>query len=314
MPLPQPTDTKPITYDFVFGYSTGHVGTTAMSDGTAYGHPSHVVFMHELKNGPYNFPKSAKFTTAVWKKGNSHTEYKFVRNTYVDFLKESRGENKTTLVDLGHNNLYFVNALVKYLLSQTTYRFLIVRVRRERYESAVSLSFDRPGRRHEDLCSALWFRYCPYDREEDVILHPPSRHAWLNFTTFQKALWLVDETEARWHRLVTENPCMNYTEVIWGSKWPHSFENATLTIARFLGLHLSHMVTSKESENRKKNNIHAGKENQDIYSHQIAIEDLEYKKIMRATVLTDSIRNPTNNTTDVVKNNFISNLGYFFLI
>ena len=74
----------------------------------------------------------------------------------------------------------------------------------------------------------------------------------MNFTTFQKALWLVDETEARWHRLVTENPLMNYTEVIWGSKWPNSFENATLTIARFLGLHLTRIVTSKESENRKK--------------------------------------------------------------
>ena len=69
------------------------------------------------------------------------------------------------------------------------------------------------GRRHEDICSALWFRYCPFDREEDVILHPPSRGAWMNFTTFQKALWLVDETEARWHRLVAENPFMNYTEV-----------------------------------------------------------------------------------------------------
>ena len=65
-----------------------------------------------------------------------------------------------------------------------------------------------------------------------------------------------------------------------------------------------------------KNNIHAGKENQDIYSHQIAVEDLEYKKIMRANLLADYHRSSSagSNTTYAVKNNLIRDLGYLFLI
>ena len=49
--------------------------------------------------------------------------------------------NKTTLMDLGHNNMYFFDALVQYLMVETNFKFIFVRIRRERLEGALSLTF-----------------------------------------------------------------------------------------------------------------------------------------------------------------------------
>jgi hypothetical protein len=51
---------------------------------------------------------------------------------------------------------------------------------------------------------------------------------------FQKGLWMVDETEARWQRYILEQfPSLNYKEVYWESTEGlsnHTFENAVSTV------------------------------------------------------------------------------------
>ena len=269
---------SPPPYEFVFAYSTGHVGTTAMGDGGVFGNPPNMLFLHEMQNGPVTLPKRNKFTTAAWSKSDYNGDYKWVKEVYMNFLRESK-EGKEVLVDLGHNNLYFALALVEYLLAETTHRFIFVRVRRDRLESAISLSFDRPNHQYTDICASLWYRFCPYDRENDVILHPPSRDVWNAFSVFQKTLWVVDETEAQWNRLVAEHGGLNHTEVLWGSKWAGSFENATAHIGTLLGLNVTALQQSETT--KYKENVHAGRDNQDAYAHLIAQQDIEYRRIMR---------------------------------
>ena len=46
------------------------------------------------------------------------------------------------------------------------------------------------------------------------------------------ALWIIDETEARWLRLVTENPSMEYTEVYWTTTYANSINEAASKIAK----------------------------------------------------------------------------------
>lgn len=266
-------------YDFIFGYSTGHVGTTSMNDGGVFGNPINMQFMHELASGPIEFPNRNKMTTAVWSKSDFKAEYKWVKDVYVPFLWKSKG-TKDVLVDLGHNNLYFARALVEYLMSETAHRFIFVRLRRDRLESAISLSFDRPNRQYTDICSSLWYRLCPFDREHDVILHPPSRDAWKALSIFQQALWIVDETEAQWNKLVASHRALNHTEVLWGSKWPGSFDNATLHIGKLLGLNMTTHHQGSEHRSKAKR-IHAGLDNQNAYAHLIAQQDIAYRRIMR---------------------------------
>jgi hypothetical protein len=200
-----------LPYDFIFGFSTGHVGTTALNEGKLYGDPPYVRFIHELHYGPYEFPDADEFSTEVWKKANYKAEYAFVKDKYVPFLLKNKG-NRQVLMDLGHNSLYFVSALVKYLMDETKYRFIFVRVRRERLESAVSLSFRHPDEPFADTCE-LKTRFCPYDRASENLLVLPSLKVWEQFTIFQKALWLMDETEARWNQLKATYPAMKTAEV-----------------------------------------------------------------------------------------------------
>jgi hypothetical protein len=212
----------------------------------------------------------------------------------MPFLKESKG-TKDVLVDLGHNNLYFARALVEYLLAETAHRFMFVRVRRDRLESAISLSFDRPNHQYTDICGSLWYRFCPYDRESEVILHPPSKEVWNALSIFQKALWIVDETEAQWNKLVEEHSGMNHTEVLWGSKWVGSFDNATIHIGKLVGLNVTAPL---QSEDRNKGNVHAGRDNQDAYAYLIAQQDIEYRRVMRegqaAAVAGGGVGGPVN--------------------
>ena len=235
------TSKKNNDYDFIFGYSTGHVGTTTLSEGRYYGQPSKIVFLHEMKYGPLGDNNVDiihwSYNTSVWKKNDLAKDMIYVKEVFLPFLLLSMKKAKAaTLVDMGHHNLYFIDALVKYLLNETNYKFLMVRLRRERLETAVSLSYHRPNRPMIDLCGELVTRYCPYDRVNEVVNKPPSIDVWNNFTVTQKALWIIDETEARWLKLIKDNPTMNFTEVYWSTAYPTSMDEAALKVAQFLNL------------------------------------------------------------------------------
>lgn len=125
--------------------------------------------------------------TLKWAKGSFASDYAFVREHYFPFVLQCRG-HKQTLLDLGHHNLYFMDALIEYITKETKMRVLIVRIRRERHEAALSLTFNTPTNQYLDLCAhgGLVYRYCPFDRTENVVLHPPSRQVWGNLTVFQQ--------------------------------------------------------------------------------------------------------------------------------
>lgn len=179
-------------YDFIFGWSTGHVGTTSLTNSQLYGDPSETYFLFE-SHGAFesiSIPSDQEMTKKKWRESSFEEEYLYVKKLYIPFILRAR-ENKTTFLDLGHNNLYFLNALVAYLSEEATYRFIFVRIRRDRLEAALSLSFKTPDDMFKDICKDLTYRYCPWERVEDVMLHPPSRDVWGSFNTFQRALWMV---------------------------------------------------------------------------------------------------------------------------
>jgi hypothetical protein len=82
------------------------------------------------------------------------------------------------------------------------------------------------------------FRFCPFDRKDEVINKLPDDIIWKNFTPFQQALWIMDETEARWHQMIKKHRSLNYVEILWGESWPGSFDLALNTIASLLKIDL----------------------------------------------------------------------------
>ncbi len=217
--------------DFVFGVSTGHVGSTSFSDRRLYSLP-HVLIMFE---GHYQNQSILSYTTtSKWKASNHSHEMEFVESVYIPFLLAIR-KQRTTLMDLGHNNLYFLEALIKYFAHSKRYRATFVRIRRDRYESARSLSYSTPEKELTSICGGLWFRYCPLDRKEDVILKPPSVLIWRSFTIMQQAFWLIDEVEARWLKALKHHPNIDRAEVYWSKEVDGMFDEAASTIGIVLG-------------------------------------------------------------------------------
>ena len=108
-------------FDFVFGWSTGHVGSTSLSSASTYSNPPHITFKFE------KFPRSI----SSWRNHGKEKEYEFARK-YLERLDKIRGNQ--TLIDLGHHNMYFINGLLQFIQeSPEAYRILFIRIRRHRY-------------------------------------------------------------------------------------------------------------------------------------------------------------------------------------
>ena len=121
-------------FDFVFGWSTGHVGTTTLSKGSSYGDPSSVTFVFEELPSPFGrLGRGRVRKMSVDYLASLEEEERFVSDRYIPHLLAFRG-NASTLVDLGHHNLYFAQGLLDYLhRHRQEFRVLFIRVRRERY-------------------------------------------------------------------------------------------------------------------------------------------------------------------------------------
>lgn len=276
-----PSPPPPVkVYDFIFGFSTGHVGTTTLSEKRFYGSPKNVQFLHELKYGKFDLDES--FLTERWKNSTFEDEYDYVKNVYIPFMVKSR-RGKDTLVDLGHNINYFTDALIQYLQKETHYNFIFVRIRRERIESAISLAFAHPDKPYDDLCFQLITRYCPWDRVQDVQLVPPSKQVYEAFNVYQQAFWLVDETEMRWIRLLRDYPDMNYIEVFWGKLFPMSMERAALSVAKLIGL--SKIEPFDQDWSHMDEHQHAGNLTVQLSPDEISQYDHKYQIAMKYTYL-----------------------------
>ena len=208
--------------------------TTTLSGQRLYGSPDNVTFLHEMKYGKAGQPKAEWiYTTEKWLAGDYSSERSYVKSRYVPWLLLNKYNHSRTLVDLGHNINYFVEALVDYLREETSYTFAFVRLRRERLESAQSLTFGHPDETFQDVCQDLVTRFCPFDHEEQVVHKMPNGSStWAAFSNVQKALWIADETEARWQQLKAKYPDMAYIEILWGKAWGGSIDHGALQVVQ----------------------------------------------------------------------------------
>jgi hypothetical protein len=217
----------------------------------------------------------------AWVNATYDEIYSWVKYIYMPLVQKS-SEGKPTVIDLGHHNLYFYDQLVDYLKAETNFSFAFVRIRRERLEHALSLRFSAPGKPMRDLCKELWFRFCPFDphmRAQEVVNNVSSKVFNNEFTNFQRALWIIDETEARWQRLVKEHPDMPTLELLWGKVWPQSITLSMMDIASQTLFSLDPSKDVVNASQAKSHTQHFGNGQLDMYN--FAKQDAAYRKLMR---------------------------------
>jgi hypothetical protein len=67
-------------------------------------------------------------------------------------------------------------------------------------------------------------------------------------------------------------------QVLWGNRWPGSFDESALVLARLLGIN-STAEFSMEWDHMQTH-VHAGADTESTYSYDIAKQDIEYRRIM----------------------------------
>ena len=116
------------------------------------------------------------------------------------------------------------------------------------------------------------------ERSEDVRLKV-SPHVWDSFDHFQRSLWIVDETEARWCQLLKMYPTMNVREVYWenlnGTKY--TFAKAVESFAAMLGLTASSLDVHK-NKHGNQNTHKTATERDELLKYQEL--DRVYQKAM----------------------------------
>jgi len=273
------TSSLTLQYDFIFGFSTGHVGTTTLSEGKLYGKPEKVAFLHEAHYG--RIPLEDIFDTKRYLNSTFEDQYAYVRDVYMPFLKKMRKKSKT-LLDLGHNINYFIQPLITYLINETKYKFIFVRIRRQRHEAAISLTYRHPDQKHDiHICESLVTRFCPLERQIEVALPlPHGEDTWDSFTNNQRALWITDETEARWQRILKVFPSLDSIEVLWGKQWPGSIERAAAKIGKLIGV--TEIVPFDPTWDHMEPHQHAGEVSAETdVLFQLAEEDRAYSLEMK---------------------------------
>lgn len=224
-----------------------------------------------------------RFATANWQNATYKDEYRFVKDYYFPWMEEMR--KGATFLDLGHHTLYFIEALVDYLMHETQYRFVVVRIRRSRYEAAVSLSFGQPGNEREDVCN-MRYRFCPHDRVTDVAI-PATDELWLEASAFQKTLWLIDEVEERWRRLLLRFPSMERVYIHWSSVDAQSFYEGAFLMGKLLRIAPAaiHVIHTR---------VHAG--NSTTQASLDAMEDSHLKEDREYRVMFNLAKYANHNT------------------
>ena len=260
---------------FVIGISNGHQGTSFLGGEDRYANGKlqrkQVGFFFERKSDCVRAPCQRKFfkfckphkgalSLRYWYrsiKGDSAlcraVQDKLVENVCMPRWVRSKPEK---VVVLGHDTLFYVYGLLPHL-NQTHF----IRLRRPRIETARSFTLSGktsldPVRQFEPVNDANClfqvvslkhemhphlnaYALCPLERSEDVVLKPPSMDVWRNLSYYQRALWFIDELEARWSLLLRHNPSIRYSEYAWSSRNPEKYGSMTQvhkSIAETVGL------------------------------------------------------------------------------
>jgi len=143
-------------------------------------------------------------------------EIEAVQKYYLPFWRQQKGR----VVVLSHDVLLYYRGILETIPND---QLLFVRIRRARYEAARSWE---KAFRVTHICNQDWFAFCPYELETSVVLKPPSLQNWLSLNVFQRALWYIDEVEARWQRLKSAYSKVVTFEVGWEKSTEGSLENA----------------------------------------------------------------------------------------
>lgn len=176
----------------IMGFSTGHCGTTTLSDKNSY----QVIDKHH----------TAKFlfeTNYVDKK--QYRNPNFDLQSEIDHVESHYGPKiiqemrllvgaspkptHITIVDLSHSNLFFHRGLV-FMAMKLRHKFNIsfIRIRRDRYETARSMASESCCN-HGGFFNFDFFRYHPFENEPNVILKV-NRDIWNNMTLLEQIFWV----------------------------------------------------------------------------------------------------------------------------
>jgi hypothetical protein len=212
--------------------------------------------------------------------------------------KDFEENGKTRVVSLGHDSLFYYQALLDSIEEESV---LFVRTRRPREETARSMVYmeenghklnmaaSDPIQRARAVAINLtpnitnltrwnehWWFYSPLVDSKDVVLHI-EESVWRQFTEFQMGLWFVDEVEARWQLLRKGRPKLSVL-TLWWSKYVKegegSFVGMAKTVAHVLGLDLSPSLA-----NQKPHKIPFAGEEHRTFRDWAKEQDLSYLKL-----------------------------------
>jgi hypothetical protein len=254
---------------FVFGFSTGHVGTTTFASYGAYEaddiRNKRVFLLFERAGVPGGTYKKNTWTL---EKEIQHVEYYYG----PELMGNVTHKNSMVRVDMSHSNLFFYRGLL-HVLTANNVSFSFVRIQRNRHELAVSMSTEH--HRTCDFFSRDYFRYHPFEGEDRVILKIPGGNAtWSQLTMQQKVLWVIDETEARWQWILANYPTIHHVVVKW-SKLDDNIGDAVNKIAEVIGVRA---VTGQLPHKK----VHAGKKSGDTeLLESISVQDQLYREKMK---------------------------------
>lgn len=201
---------------FVFGFSTGHVGTTSLSQRSMYecscttrAHCKCELagfgFFHETgrrRGLQESHPSLYEWHEAPLAAGGTLAarEADLVARAYLP-----RWSRHARAIVLSHDTLL----LYKGILATIPHaQLLFVRIRRARHEFVAS--FSRYDKMERD-----WYRYEPSGHE---CVLPVAAEAWEAMGMRERAAWFHDETEARWRQLRAEQPHVQVLEVEWSKE------------------------------------------------------------------------------------------------
>jgi hypothetical protein len=187
-------------------------------------------------------------------------------------VKGTKKITPITVADMSHSSLNVYQGLVRYAKENTHWLKLhFVRIRRDRIESAISMSAS------ENFMKNDYYRYSPMENRANII-NKVDEEMWNRMHLIQKALWFIDETEARWQKLLKDEPWLPYTETFWGNRWTDKGQTI-MKVAQTIA-DLTDTVCNPAIP---KTRVHAGKdrkENTTLFTDAQRLDE-EYHRMMR---------------------------------
>jgi len=220
---------------YMFGISTGHAGSTSLSNAQSYSGSLKTNITFRFEN---RFQDDGNWWTWAGTKPSLEEQERKVRNEYklpIDNLLDY--DQSQTYVDLGHHNMLGILRTTPKVFGGDVF---FIRFRRDRVHTAYSFSKSR-----SELCKSF-FDLCPMRNWHLLSPHSGNwtQDAWRSMTSEQQHLWYVDEVEAEFQQLLRENPDVSYLECNWSDDLGNCFELVSsilgLQIADNGGVHLKH--------------------------------------------------------------------------